>query len=377
MIKNEYTILLRNRKLLFICVGAILINIFLWGRTIYDIESDSYQKAKNLILEKNGGELNQEKESYINEYYAKLVDDYGSGKLDKQWNPYYYGEYEFIDYNVLTQLKERMEIVQSYSSLLNEKVSELDQIHDFYAENGNLVKAAKIEKVKSQIQLRELAYLQNDSIILEWISYSYSAILELLVALIISSISAQNRKYKSVEFATTKGRRWNGMTQNVAVLSMEFVVCTMIEFVSIIPMFLLRDVHFLEPLYYVEGYEYTLFDGSVLEFVLIVCVLRIVAIVLIGDIFYWIAYWLEQDTMVIIINILLLGICYFNIPMESQNQYNPINPLNVLGISHLWADCKDIYWVENVLKMMVLMLVVDIGCKGLGCLRKKYVSNRV
>lgn len=373
--------ILRNRKVICICFFVILVNTLLFGKEIFDIKTDLHYKTKTKILQQYGGTITDANMAFVDQYYEKLAGDISSGNLDISENSYYYSGYEFTDYCVMQQLKQRMDDIQEFRDKICGKIDQFEHQKRIYMHAGNTKKAREMEDYKELISQREIDVLQDDSIFLLWNSFRWTGVLGGILVCFVSCFWAQHVRYKEVEQATVLGERWNAIFQNQAVLTAELILYVVLEFIPMCYVLISLGRKVFDPLYYIQGFEFTFFNGTILSYMILTGVIRCISVLVVGDVFFWISNRMKTDigSMGLCVGILWIGTLL--LPYSGMEKIIEVNPLNGLSVRRLFQNSGDGNLIGQICVSTAVMCLGIGLCKACAYIRgkhffgDKYVSN--
>lgn len=315
-------------------IFALVSNIFAAIHTCSAILQDSYYQGGQLMLQDHGGILTKEKVRWIEGYYAKMSERVQNGTFSTELNEDCYSGYEFSDYNIVMQLYERLNTIRYYKTNTEETIGQLKRSAELYEKAGNPAKAKLYSIMASQIKTRNIPVLQDDSLFQAYIGYRFSSYIAIFLAFaLFTGLAAADSGHgvKALTTATVKGNKWLNIIQPAAAFIVYMVVGILL-FAEDVMIFgiLSGGIRLGQPLYYVAGYEYTFFQGTVGAYILITAALKLLGIAVFGILCNFLTVIIHKQYPALLMCLLLLVAMLSFVPWTETLQPIWPNPLNSL-----------------------------------------------
>lgn len=275
----------------FFIVFAILltingINCTKYIARINVADSKQYIRAREELYNRIEGQLSVENVKEIvqkkNELEAKVEegdysDDYDSSTITG---------YTFSDYNLYTEVFDKIKYITEYRDNMDTIIHAAKENTSFYKEIGDNYQEKKYQNIVELYEKRNISEIYDTKGFENYFEYETSDIMILiLIILAISPIFSNERETKNNILLLT-GKRGKGKT------FVYKIIATVIVSVFIAAMFYLEDYiifhlrmdmnGYYNPLYSIEKFKYTQFNGSIGQFIILSILIKMLGFVAIG-----------------------------------------------------------------------------------------------
>lgn len=378
----EFRKIWKSRFLWGMFVVLILIDIYQITQNVHSITSISDGEKK--IYEKICGEYTEEKNTWLLETlsaYEEQIKNGGyetGGQVEGTYTGYVMGDYMVLESNY-EQMKEDYQY-RTYAKQIAEKaknnVERLQGTKYQFERN-------KYSMIYHSFAKRKITAFHYDDLVNSFFEYDFSTILEILIVVVGTlNFLDRNRRFKMLELMDTAkiAKRKYRFCQLASIFLFSGMVLATFTGIDLL-LFQRGNLsidNWLDPLYSVQGYEETLFDGSVFQFFLMWLLGRYLVLVFFG-VFLFACYSVFYSETVTIALEMVIFVGSVTICLNWKWWWNPIGLLNSQEI----CKAHDLYnffsipvLYHEVISVSLLLAILVCGSVGVMFENRKRIFER-
>lgn len=280
MIRGELKKIWKSRALRLFLVAFFVINIVQINRGIPRENPKSFVEGEQMIYAKVRGAWTDEKLRFVTENAQRTEAIRASGDYSTEPDqPGTYTGYIFGDCMVFAEIYDEMSYMYHYGQNMQAVLDRAAENAVFYGERGNAVLRRENEQIMRLYQNRSIpAYYRTDGAE-QLISYDFSALLTVFAVLLCTvPVFAREHSARMQELLLTAPNGGAALTLaktaaamlSVSAISIAFSLCDAVCFA-----WLYRIDCFSLPLYAVGSFRNTPFSGTVLQYLLLLALCRL------------------------------------------------------------------------------------------------------
>lgn len=280
MIRGELKKIWKSRALRLFLLAFFVINIVQISRGIPRGNPESFVKGEQVIYETVRGAWTDEKLRFITENAERTEAIRASGDYSTAPSqPGTYTGYIFGDCMVFAEIYDEMSYMYHYGQDMQAVLGRAAENAEFYAEKGNDYLRRENEQILRLYQHRSIpAYYRTDGAE-QLISYDFSALLTVFAVLLCAvPVFAREHSAQMTDLLTTAPKGGTALTLaktaaamlSVSAISAAFSLCDAVCFARAY-----RIDCFSLPLYAVRSFRDTPFSGTVLQYLILLAVCRV------------------------------------------------------------------------------------------------------
>lgn len=269
LIKTEFKKLYRNKVLwgfLFLLAIADIYKIS-HSNQREAVQIDGYEK----VYAKVRGKITEEKIRFIIDYYRELEEKISTGNYSTEYNKNRYTGYDFGDYHIVEFFYKELQYAFEYSQEMEQLCKRWERKIELCQKYNMSYRGSAYKKILLNYRKRSISSYYNMSSAEKFLSYDFSTIL--IIAAIffaVPSVIFYERKsgmwlfLKTMPDFTIKlmGAKLISVTLFVFLLTVFF---GMLDFICFHKFYMIDGLW--QPLYSIESYKYTIFGGTVIQFI--------------------------------------------------------------------------------------------------------------
>jgi|GEM_PF-5578054 len=273
--------LYKNKIFLAVFVLFVVFDLFCIFNTCKPYFSDNTYRLELELTDQFEGEITREKINKITDNYNRLASLVDNNAFNTKYDSSTYTGYEYLDYNVFSRLNDELSRIYNFTTNIDEKIKNINASADFLSNNSNKSLSNKYKQTASSIEHRKITELHNYSGVKEYMNYDMSVIFITILAAYVSVISfSKDKELVDTVYTCSYGKV---KICSVKILSVVFNSAVISILFSLFDLFLFKVFIGLRgitsPLFYLEKYEMTYFDGSILSFSILQSIERALLVV--------------------------------------------------------------------------------------------------
>lgn len=317
--------LYKNKVFLILLILFLILDLL----SIFNICKDYISDDANVYKMEIGltdtfeGKLTKEKVDLISNNYNRLSEIIDNNEYSTEYDESTYTGYQMMDYNVFSELNYELSRIYNFNNAVDEKIEEIQSAMKLYKENGNIKSYNQYDKIVKAITHRSIDEIHNYKGVNKYINYDLSVLFVIILSIFIA-VSAFSSDKEMVDIVYTASRSKKSIF-SAKILSIVFNVCTIsiVFFALDLLMFKLiigvRGIN--SPLYYLEDYSMTYFNGSILMFSIVNMFGKMICSVIISLVCCGLTTIIRKSTQSMIASVIVFAAC-----LNTTNiKYNPLN----------------------------------------------------
>lgn len=300
-----------------------------------NIQVEGHEKIYVIVK----GRLTEEKIQFVIDNYEKKSKKIITGNYSTQYNKNNYTGYDYGDYSEFEFFYHELKYVCEYKQemdMLCKRIEENNKI------SGEKKKNIKKQKINSIYKNRTLNTYYDMSNIKKYLEYDFSTLL-IIIALffIIPEIIFYERKngmelfWRTLEMDCKKI-----MAAKIAAVAVLVLLVTVVfgalDFIAFYFIYGMEGLG--QPLYSIEEYKYTIFSGTVMEYIFIEYIASYFAFLFFAYFCLLCSFFIKDQTMAIMMTIL----CFIGFVLICMNTKFFINPVALLENHELVKEYRAI-----------------------------------
>ncbi len=259
--------LYKNKIFLLLIALFIAFDFFCVFTTCKPYLDETY-KMETALTDKFEGKLTKEKVDEITNNYNRLAELVNNNAYNTEYSESTYTGYEYMDYNVFSNLNDELSRIYNFSDKTDENIEKINISADFLSDNGSNCLAEKYRKTANAIAHREIKELHNYSGVNEYINYNMSSVFIILIVAFISVMTfSKSKELVDIIYTSSYGKNKICSVKLMSVIFNSVIVTFLFRIFDLIVFKLFIGLRGItSPLFYLEKYEMTYFDGSILSF---------------------------------------------------------------------------------------------------------------
>lgn len=359
--------LYKNKVFISLLILFSLLNILCIYDTCKDYISDDVYQTELSLTDKFEGTLTKEKVDTISENYIRLSDIINSNSYSTEYDNSTYTGYQMMDYNVFSKLNNEIYRIYNLKETTKETLDSINSSADFFKNCNNINQYNKYQKLANSITDRNITEIHNYTGVNEYINYNLSILFILVITIFISVFEFSSDKEMIDIIYTSSNSKKNIFKVKIASLLFNITIITIIFSILDLLTFkiLIGNRGIFSPLFYLEQFSTTFFNGSIFSFAIINIIVKIICLIVISLFACCITIIIKKSNYSMIVSILALAFLL----STSNNIYNPLNLIyiNQDFISPIFfcnlplAYIKILIWFIVSIILIVLVYLIQKG----------------
>lgn len=302
--------LFKNKLFVSILIILLAVNALSVYSVCRDYLTDDTYKLETNLTDKFEGEITKEKVDLITAEYARLAAIIDSNSYSTEYDSSTYTGYQMMDYNVFSQLYGEISRIYNFSNNTESKVNELKQAMKLFDENKNQRQYVKYEKTVNAISKRSINEIHNYKGVTEYHNYDMSFLLIAIISVLIAVLlfSTDKEMVDTIYTGSHSKKRIFSAKELTLLFAVVFVVALFkaVDFGMFKALIGLRGIS--SPLYYLEGYDFTSFNCSILCFTFLNFISITVKMFVVSNVCGFIAMIIRKSNYSMILSVAILGV---------------------------------------------------------------------
>lgn len=368
----EFKKILSNKLTIYIFLICFLVNGFVIVtkpnsiRGFYD-----NKRAYDEMYVKLSGDVTKENVDFVTKEYERLNVKFITNTFSPEYSKEFLTGYEAGDYMLYREMYEKFQYIESYEESLEEVRNISEENAVFYDKTGKKELQAYNERIVDTYTDRHISGFYETKNYKYYLDYAFSnlCILLVLIAALKGVFSVERESNMSTLILTSRyGKIKTFLGKMFAGGLVAFIVTVLFlveDFVLFVVTFGYKGL--MEPIYSVEEMRYCIYDVSIMEYILIMGVVKLTGMLVLGAVIMLASAISNSNLTAIVLSV--LGI----LPMIVVNKDNGI--CNAIRLLNITEDAKKI----NCLSVMgspiiyidyslVTCVILAIICVILSCL---------
>lgn len=331
--------ILYNKLTIYIFLICFLINGFVIVtkpnsiRGFYD-NKQAYDK----MYVKLSGDVTKENVDFVTKEYERLNVKFITNTISSEYSEELLTGYEADDYLLFREMYEKYQYIESYEESIETVRNIGAENAAFYDKIGNKELQAYNERIVDTYTGRHISDFYETKNYKYYLDYAFSSlcILLVLIATLKGVFSAERENNMSTLILTSRYGKIKNFWAKLSAGSLITLIVTVL--------FLLEDFVFFtlvfgykgmaEPIYSVEEMRYCIYDVSIMEYILIMGVVKLTGMLVLGEVIMLASAVSNSNLTAIVLSV--LGI----LPMIVVNKDNGI--CNAIRLLNITEDAKKI-----------------------------------
>lgn len=329
----------QSRIFLIILATLIILDVFCVYNTCKPYFIDDTYKLEVKLTDRFEGEITREKVNEITENYIRLSELVDNNTYNKSYDPSTYTGYEYLDYNVFSKLNDELSRIYNFSTNTDEKIASINTTANFLSDNSNKSLSNKYRKISGDIEHRKITEIHNYTGVNEYMNYSMSIIFVLLLVVFISVVSFSNDKelvYTVYTCSYSKAKICSSKILSVIFNSILILIVFKLLDLVLFKLFIgVRGIN--SPLFYLEKYEMTYFDGSILSFSILQTLEAALLVVIVAMLCSCISIMIQRSEFSLIISVIVMLLIFLSNFISDDFEYPKYFGFMLTGYVKLFA----------------------------------------
>ena len=314
------------------------------------------KQAYDKMYEKLSGEVTKEKSDYITKKYNELYTKFMSNSFSQEYNAELLTGYEKYDYLIYAEMYRKYRYIEGYEASLENVRMIAKENQDYYEKTGQSGFLKYNQSIEKKYTDRTISNFYETKNYKYYLNYSFSNLCILFVLIIaLKGVFCSERENRMSTLLLTsrygKTKAFRGK-----------VLASLLTAAGVTGLFLLEDfIVFLaafeykglsEPIYSIEEMQYCIYDVSIMEYLLIMGVMKIFGMLVISSVIMLASSVASSNLSAMVISV--LGI----LPMIVFNKENGMfNAIRLLQINNDASKMNSIFFMNTSISYIYYSLI--------------------
>lgn len=317
------------------------------------IKADTLYEGRQKVLCEIKGPITEKNLTFIINRKNELEELVANRTYSTEYNPSTYSGYEFGDYIIFNDIYDELDYAYHYSDLLEKINSKANENMILFPDSSAEVKSA--EKILKIYKDREILNYYDYTGYETYFYYDFSSLLVVLLILFFTTPVFSEEielKMDSLILSSYKGKYATRRGKVLASIVVALLITLLFNFLDYIMFFVLFGFEGgVNPLYSLQSFAHTPFNGSIIQFVFFSIVCEIIGNIFFCSVFLFFSSISKKVLSAMICGIGILGFFVLWNDFVSINYLRLLTPISLL-------NCREIY--QSFYTVELLGLSIDI-----------------